>query len=167
MRHQGPVLLLVAFVVSPYTPKHTWPWFADTQHSTMSRRHVLELPVDNTRHDSGKRFRARTGFGSDRTRKRRHHDSARFGLPPSIHNRASSPTDFVVIPHPRFGIDPLAYRSEQTKAAEVMLFDMVITPFNEGPYRRRCSVENGCFVLLDDGQNRSSSGQLGAPSYIT
>ncbi len=32
-----------------------------------------------------------------------------------------------------------------------MLFDMVITPFNEGPYRRRCSVENGCFVLLDDG----------------
>ena len=60
--------------------------------------------------------------------KRRHHDAARFGLPPGIDNRAALVTDLAVIPHPSFGIDSFADGAEQPQTGEVVLIDPMIAP---------------------------------------
>ncbi len=47
-----------------------------------------------------------------------------------------------------------------------MFIDMMITPLDKGANRSGSSVENRNAILFDQSPEASSSGQLGAPSYI-
>src|SRR5207248_3895281 len=99
---------------------------------------------------AGKWFRARAGFRRRRTRQRRDHDRSGFRLPPGVDDRATLFANHTVIPHPRFGIDWLAYRSEQTKRRQIMFERPLLAPFDERPNRGRRRVENVDAVTLDD-----------------
>ena len=59
---------------------------------------------------------AEPGFVRRDAGQRRDHDRAGLGLPPRVDDRAALAADVLVIPHPRFGIDRLADRSEQAQA---------------------------------------------------
>ena len=106
--------------------------------------------VDDDRHDAGQRLRAAAGLGGDGAGQRRHHDAARFGLPPGIDDRAALAADLAVIPHPGFGIDPFADGAEQPQARQVVLLDVLVAPLDERADRRRGRVENVDAVPLDD-----------------
>ena len=79
---------------------------------------------------------------------RRDHDRARLRLPPRVDDRASVAADVLAIPHPRFRIDRLAHRSEQTQLREVVLLGVLRAPLHEGANRGRRRVEDRDAVLL-------------------
>ena len=87
--------------------------------------------VNDYRHDAGQRFGAASGLRRDRPRQRAHHDPAGFGLPPSINDRAFAAANLFVVPDPSFRINAFANSPQQTQAAQVMLVDVLVTPFYE------------------------------------
>ena len=58
--------------------------------------------------------------------------------------------DLAVIPHPGFGIDPLAHGAQQPQARQIVLVDPVVAPLDERADGGRGGVENRDAVLLDD-----------------
>ena len=81
-------------------------------------------------------------------RQRRDHDRARLRLPPRVDDRASIAADVLAIPHPRFGVDRLAHRSQKSQLREIVLLGMLRAPFHEGANRRGRRVEDRDAVLL-------------------
>ena len=77
--------------------------------------------------------------------------AAGLGLPPGIDDGAAIAPDLLPIPHPRFGIDRLAYSSEQAQRdRDRMRFDMLVAPLDKGADRGGRGVEDGDAVVVDD-----------------
>src|SRR5882724_9902183 len=108
-RNTGPILLLKAFWIAPDITNHAGPWVADNEKALAIVLDRLALGVHNIGENSRQRKRSRTGFKWYRSRHRRNHDRAGFGLPPGIHNRAAFLSDHLVVPLPRCGVDRLSY----------------------------------------------------------
>ena len=92
-------------------------------------------------HHTRQGFGAGAGLGCRDSRQRAHHDATGFCLPPGIHDRAGAATNFFVIPHPGFRIDPFAHAAEQSQAGQIVFLDMLIAPFDKRTNRRRRCVE--------------------------
>src|SRR6185503_16041435 len=126
-----PVLLFVAFVVTPNSSQHRRPGPFDDQITALIRAHRPAVASHHIGLDPGERLRARTGLRRRRSRNRRDHDRAGFRLPPRIDDRASLFSDHFAIPHPRLGVDRFANRAEQTQARQVVLQRPLLAPFYE------------------------------------
>ena len=97
----------------------------------------------------GNGLRRRTGLERRDAGQRRDQNVSRLGLPPRVDDRTALCADVLVVPHPRFGIDRLADRSEQAQAAQVALRRPVGAPLHERANRRRRRVEDRDAVALD------------------
>ena len=106
--------------------------------------------IDNRRIDTEKGERPASRFGRDRPGQWRDHDHAGFGLPPGIDNRTAPAANVFLIPHPRFGINRFADRSEQTQRRQIVFLHPLIAPANERADCSRRGVENVNAVLFDD-----------------
>ncbi len=80
----------------------------------------------------------------------RDENSARFGLPPRVDDRAAPLPDVLVIPHPRLGVDRLTDRPQQAQRAQVVLRRPVGAPAHECADGRGRRVEDRDAVTLDD-----------------
>src|SRR5439155_11023938 len=65
-------------------------------------------------------------------------------------DRAAPAADYLLIPHPRLGIDRLAHCAEQAEARQVVLLRPRVAPLDEGPDGGRRRVEEIDLVALDD-----------------
>src|SRR6185369_1990271 len=104
----APVVLHIAVRIAVDGPQHAGPRLAYDQEAALVRAALVAVRVDDRDVDAGKRNRARPRLGRDGARHRRDHDSAGFGLPPRVDDRAAPAADGVAVPHPRFRIDRLA-----------------------------------------------------------
>ena len=74
----------------------------------------------------------------------------------------------VVVPDPGLGVDRLADAAEQAQGGQVVPVGMLGAPLHEGADGGGRGVEDGDAVASRRvRQNRSRSGQSGAPSYIS
>ena len=105
---------------------------------------------NNLRHNSRKGSRGRAGLGGNRTRNGAQHHGAGLGLPPCIDDGTAVLADLLAIPHPRFGIDGFAHRSQQAQAVQLVRVRELIAPFDKGADGRGRGVEDGDFVFVDD-----------------
>src|SRR5690606_11860527 len=112
MRYAAPVLLLVAFVIAPDSAQHAGPGVADDKPAALVRAHRLAAVVRHFGQDPGQWLRAASRLRRNGAGQRRHHDAARFRLPPSIHDRATLAANHLVVPHPGLGVDAFADRAE-------------------------------------------------------
>ena len=131
-------------------PQHRWPRLTHDQQATLVRTQTLAVASHNVGNNSRQRPTTTARLRRGHPRQRTDHDRARFCLPPGVHNRTTLLTNHLVIPHPRFRIDRLSHRSQQTQTGKIMLLRPLIAPFDKRPNRRRCRVEDAHSVLLDD-----------------
>src|SRR4030095_1380548 len=89
-------------------------------------------------------------FSRRGTRQRRNHDCTGFGLPPCVDNRATTFAYELAIPHPRFGVDRFADRSQQAQTGKIMFQRPLLSPFYESANRCWCGVKDIYFMSLDD-----------------
>ena len=54
------------------------------------------------------------------------------------------------IPHPGLGVNGLAHRSQQPYAGDIIILGPFLAGLHEHPDGRRCGVEDGDLVVLDD-----------------
>jgi hypothetical protein len=80
----------------------------------------------------------------------RDQDAAGLGLPPGIDDGAAFAADEFVVPHPRFGIDWLAYGAKQAEGSQVMLLRPLDAPFHKRANGGGRGVENRHAIFLDD-----------------
>ena len=104
----APIGFLEALGVAPNPSKHARPWVLEHKEATAIAFDAFTFFVEDVGVNAGERLRGGSGFGIDGARDRRNHDSACFGLPPGIDDRASLSADHLVVPHPRFWIDRLS-----------------------------------------------------------
>ena len=107
--------------VVPDRADHRWPWAFYHQDTALAVRHVLARFVDDGGHDARQWQGAGTGDHRRGAWQRGDHVTTRFRLPEGIDNRAFLAADVLVVPHPRFRIDRLANRTQQTQAAQVVV----------------------------------------------
>ena len=89
------------------------------------------------------------------------HVTARFRLPPGIHDRAASSPDDAVIPEPSLWINRLSHRAQQPQRGQVVLFDPVIPPADKGTDGGGSGVKNGHPVLGNDSPKTVRLGLVG------
>ena len=144
---------LEALRVVPDRADHRWPWALHHQNAALAVRHVLARFIDDGGHDAGQWQGAGTGHHRRRARQWRDHVAARFRLPEGIDNRALLAADVLVVPHPRFRIDRLAHRTQQTQAGEVVVarvdFRVDVGRLDQRTDGRWGGIENADVVLLD------------------
>src|ERR1700752_3152463 len=104
--------LLEAGVVAIDGAHHAGPGPGDAEIAGGLAVKHLAFGVDDLRHHAEEWPRRRTALQLVRARQRRDQDSAGFGLPPGIDDRAAVFADHAIVPFPRFRIDRLADRSE-------------------------------------------------------
>ena len=110
----------------------------------------LTFGLEQNRLDAEERQRGGTRLGGGGARQRSDEDTAGFGLPPGIDDRALLMTDVLVIPHPGLGIDRLTNGTEQTQAGEIAFGDMLLALAHQGSDGGRSSIELVDLVLVAD-----------------
>jgi hypothetical protein len=154
----APVGLDEALGVAPQPARHRRPRARNHQVAALIRAHRLALVVQDGGEDARKRLGRRAGLRGDDAWQRGNHNRARLGLPPSVHNRAASAADMLVVPHPRFGVNRLADRPQQAQAAQVVLVRVLLAPLHKRADGGRRSIEDRRAVLL---HNRPESVAVG------
>src|SRR5262249_10228832 len=104
-----------ALVVAEYGAHLSGPAVGDAQIARSRSLDHLAVGIDDLRDAAEDGQRCRPGLKPDRARQRRDQDSAGFGLPPGVDDRAAAVSAPAVIPLPGFRIDRLADRSEQSQ----------------------------------------------------
>ena len=105
---------------------------------------------DHFRHNPKEGARGGAGLGRNRAGHGSDHDGPGFGLPIGIDDGAALLADHAVIPHPRLGIDGLAYGAEEAQGGQRMLLYPGVAPFREGADGGGRGVEDGDFVVVHD-----------------
>ena len=113
------VALFEALRVVPDGADHRRPGALDDQNAAGAVGNVVAHFVHDGGHDAGQRQSAASGHQGRGARQRRHHVAAGFGLPEGVHDGALFMADVLVVPHPGFGVDGLAHRTEDAQAAQV------------------------------------------------
>ena len=140
---------MVALRVSPNAAQHRWPRSSDGQIAAADLNRVTTV-VDNLGVHPGDRRGGGARLGCGHPRQRSDHVRAGFGLPPSVDNRAGTPADVVVVPHPRFGIDGLADGAQDPQTRKVTPFGPVVSPLHKRANGCWCGVELSHPVALHD-----------------
>lgn len=104
--------------------------------------------IQDRRLNSEEGYSGGSRLGLNRTREGRYHDGARLRLPESIHNRALTPSNVVVVPMPRLRVDGLSDGTEHTQCAEVMVLHVVFAETTKQTDSSWCRVELGELMLL-------------------
>ena len=89
-------------------------------------------------------------LGGGRPRQRGDQDTAGFGLPPGIDDRACAFADMGVVPVPGFRVDRLTDRSQNAQTGQVIFFDKTGAFAHQRANRGRGGVEDADFVLFAD-----------------
>ena len=69
--------------------------------------------------------------------------------------------DLLAVPHPCFGIDGLADGAEQAQRIELVFFDVLVAPLDEGADGGGRGVEDGDLVVVDDLPEAGEVGKVG------
>src|SRR2546428_2780403 len=157
----APVDLAVALVVAPDGAQHTGPRLRDGEIAAADF-HFFTLAVEEHRFDAGEGHRGRTRLRRRHTGQRCDHDAAGLRLPPRVDDGTALAANVLLIPHPRFGIDGLTDRPEQSQLRQVVARGQLGAPLHERADRRRRRVENGDAVLRADGPEPVFAGMIGS-----
>ena len=104
-RNMFPIGFAEPVVIAINRAHHSRPRMTNCQIAAFSRRYTIAVHINDISQNARERKGCRTGFRGDRSRQWCNHDPACFGLPPSIHNRATLRPNHLVIPHPSFWIN--------------------------------------------------------------
>ena len=146
----GPIGLLVALGVAVDGAGHGGPGLADDEQAAAAGGDGFAFFGDDFRLDAEEGARGRAGLGGDCAGDGRDHDGAGLGLPPGVDDGAAVVADLLAIPHPGFRIDGLADGAEQAERVELVLFDVLVAPLDEGADGGGRGVEDGDLVVVDD-----------------
>ena len=146
----APVSFLIPRAVAVNGAEHGGPGFANDEFAAHVGSDFLAVVIDDGGINAEERKRRGAGLGRRGTGERGNHDRSGFGLPPGVDDGTASGADFLVIPHPRLGVDRLADRAEEAERGEIVFIDPFVAPFDEGADGGRRGVENGHAVVLDD-----------------
>ena len=149
-RHAGPIGLPKPLVIAPDAPEHAGPRLCHHEPAALTLLDRIAGRIDDLGADAGQRQRATARLGGRATGQRAHHDAARLGLPPGVHDRAPRAADHLVVPHPGLGIDPLADGAQQPQAREIATLDVLHAPLHERADGGGSGVEDRRLLLLDD-----------------
>src|SRR5262249_44437189 len=108
------------------------------------------LLVDQSRFAAEERPGRRPRLEPCCPRQRRYQDSASFGLPPRIDDRAAAIPDNAMIPLPRLGGDRLANRAQKPQRSTARALYEVVARAHERTDRGRRRVEGVDLPLVDD-----------------
>ena len=111
---------------------------------------MVALVVDDVHTDARQRHLRAARLRLGDTGQRRDHDRPGLGLPPRVDDRGGIRSDDFAVPHPRFGVDGLADRTEQTDRRQIELLRDLATELHERADRGRRGVEDRDAVLLHD-----------------
>ena len=115
VRPLAPVLLLEALRIAVDAAQHARPRLRERQQAA-AFLNALAAAVRISGVMPGNGFVADPGFERRDARQRRDQDVSRLRLPPRVDDRTPAAADVFVVPHPRFGVDRLADRSEQAQS---------------------------------------------------
>ena len=137
-----PVGVAVSLLVSPDAAQHGRPGMREHEVAPAGRSHPDAGVVDDVDADARQRERGTPGLARGRTGQRADHDGAGLGLPPRVDHRATLATDVLPVPDPRFRIDRLTDRAEQTQRREVVASRDLVAPFHKRADRGRRGVQD-------------------------
>ena len=168
----GPIGLAVALGIAVDGAGHGGPGLADDEQAAVAGGDGVEVALASgcvtTSGWMPKKGRvAEPGLVGDGAGDGRDHDGAGLGLPPGVDDGAAVVADLLAVPHPGFGVDGLADCAEEAKRVELVLFDVLVAPLDEGANGGGRGVEDGDLWSSMIFQKREKSGQLGAPSYMS
>ena len=130
-RYAAPVRFDESLPITIHAAQHARPWLANDQQTASVRALLIAGIVNDCGVDTKHWDRATSWHGWRGARQWGNDMSARFSLPHRVNNRASTATNDLVVPHPRFRIDRLAHGSQDPKAGKVVLGRMHIAPAHE------------------------------------
>ena len=123
----APIRVEVPLRIPPDAAQHARPRLGQREVAAASFDDAARI-VDDLGADSGQRERRRPRLRGGRAGQRADHDPAGLGLPPGVDHRACSAADVLAVPHPRFGVDRFADRSEQPQRRQVVLGRLLRPP---------------------------------------
>src|SRR6056300_367098 len=107
------ISILIALMISPYCSCNRGPWELYTQSTFhLITRYFFTVFIHQSRLNSRQRQGCKGRNRRSSIRYRRYHDSACFGLPPSINDWTVFVSDIVIIPMPSLLVNWFTDRSE-------------------------------------------------------
>src|SRR5262249_5195173 len=143
----APVLRLESLGVPIYSAQHAGPRLLEDE---IAGVRGLTLVVDHLGFYPGEWPGRGSGLERGDAGQRTDQDVARLGLPPCVHDRATTAANDLPVPDPGFGVDRLADRPEETQAGQVAPLRVFVAPSHERPDRSGCRVADRDAVFLDD-----------------